>query len=164
MHHEITSVIRKRNYKVLGLIASAVAFGFLHFHLQADTWPVVLSGHLAPGTAEGRFTSFGPASVNASGDMVFSAGVDVGGVQSSGIFKVSGGILSPVVLEGQTLPDGSGRFFGRSGGPRINNSGDIVFTALFTGASPYRGIFLSSGGTLRMVVDQLTPIQNSRCR
>src|SRR5262249_18259883 len=56
------------------------------------------------------------------------------------------------------LPDGSGRFFGRSGGPRINNSGDIVFTALFTGASPYRGIFLSSGGTLRMVVDQLTPI------
>jgi len=24
MHHEITSVIRKRNYKVLGLIASAI--------------------------------------------------------------------------------------------------------------------------------------------
>jgi hypothetical protein len=146
-------------YKVLSLIAGVFALGFLHFQLRADTWPVVLAGQPAPGTADGRFTGFGPASVNASGDMAFYAGLNVGGVQSAGIFKVVGGALSPVVLEGQLSPDSSGRSFGGAlGAPQINNSGDIVFAANFTGASPYRGIFLSSGSTLQKVIDQVTPI------
>src|SRR5262245_13579553 len=96
---------RQLRFRVVSLICGVLALGLLHFNLRADTRPVVLAGQPAPGTANGRFTAFGPASVNAAGDMVFEANLNVGGVDSAGIFKTVGGVLSPVVLEGQLLPD-----------------------------------------------------------
>src|SRR5262245_30573279 len=125
---------RRQHYKVLGLISSVLALGFLHFNLRADTWPVVLTGQAAPGTANGRFTALGQARVNASGDIVFSANHDAGGVDGAGIFKISAGVLSPIALEGQTLPDSPDKSFGALfSDPQINNAADLAFSANFAG-------------------------------
>src|ERR1041385_3521011 len=128
---------------------------------HADIRAVALYGQLAPGFTSGHFSDFGEASVNASGDMAFYAWVDVGGFQNSGIFAVLGGVLTPIALQGQPLPDGSGRkFLAAFSAPKINDNGTIVFSAQFTPGTVttnYRGIFEYSAGTLQGVFDESTP-------
>jgi hypothetical protein len=147
-------------YGLLALLVPLIVFGFCRLSLRGDTFPIVLTGQLAPGTADGRFTALGQASVNSSGDIAFHADLDVGGVNGAGIFKVAAGILSPVALEGQTLPDSPDKSFGALfSDPQINNAGDIVFTANFaagTSAPPPQGLFLYSGETLRKLLDTTT--------
>src|SRR5205823_413444 len=126
------SVGRQVQYSVLAVIAAVLALSFLRSSLRGDIVPVVLSGQPVPGTAGGIFTGVSGASVNTSGDMVFRASLDVHGVQGVGIYRISEGVVSPVAVSGQPLPDGSGRSFGGSlEWPAINNSGDIVFTSNF---------------------------------
>jgi hypothetical protein len=146
---------------VLVLFVIVLTLAFFQSNTRGDIRAVVLHGQPAPGLTGGRFLGFSGASVNASGDMAFGASVDVGGVQSEGIFAVLTGVLTPVALQGQLLPDGSGRYFsGAFGPPQINDNGAIVFPGNFTGiyGSNTRGIFEYSGGTLRNVVDQSTPV------
>jgi hypothetical protein len=123
---------------------------------RADVRPVVLIGQVAPGTGDARFETLGTPALNASGDVAFHARL-TGGNTSSGIFKVSGGSLEPVVLQGQALPDFSGRTFHQFGAPGINATGDIVFLASFTPVGDY-GLFGSFGGTLRKVADGQTSV------
>lgn len=118
---------------------------------RSDVRPVVLVGQVAPGTGEARFASLGAPALNAAGDLAFHAGL-TGGNASSGIFKVSGGVLEPVVLQGDALPDFSGRRFQQLGGPGINAAGDLVFLASFTPVGDY-GLFGSFDGTLRKIFD-----------
>ena len=121
--------------------------------LRADTLPVVLTGQLAPGTAEGRFEWVKPAFVNGSGVIVFHAGY-AGGYGHEGIFELSEGRLSPVAIEGQPVPDFPCVTFGNFGEPQINNSGDVVFNAtLNNGATGLQAVFISSAGALRKIVD-----------
>lgn len=136
---------------------------FLHSNTHGDIRAVVLNGQQAPGFPGGRFNALGGASVNTSGDMAFAAGVNIGGIHGTGVFALLGGIIVPIALEGQLLPDGSGRNFGAVlGAPHINDNGDIVFLANFTPLSTDlsndHGIFLYSRGTLRNVIDESTPI------
>ncbi len=143
--------------KVLGLIAGVVTLFFVGSSLHGDVTPVVFSGQPAPVT-NGRFTGIRQASVNSSGDMVFNASLDVGGVQGAGVFEISGGVLSPVALEGQALPDSFGLYFGGNfGDPQINSNGDITFTANFAsdaaGTNFGSGLFSYSGGALHKIVD-----------
>ena len=154
------SANRQWQCKVLSLILGVLAVAFLHFNLRADTWPVVLTGQLAPGTANGRFTALSQGRVNASGDIVFSANLDVGGVQGAGIFRISEGVLSPIALEGQTLPDAPDKSFGAVlGDPHINNAGEVAFVANFaSGTSVPLGLFLFSKGTLRKLLDTTTAV------
>jgi hypothetical protein len=123
---------------------------------RADVRPVVLIGQIAPGTGEARFATLGAPALNAAGDLAFGADL-LGGGASSGIFKVSGGSLEPVVLQGQSLPDFSGNVFHQFGGPAINAAGDIVFMASFTPVGNY-GLFGSIGGTLRKIADGQTAV------
>ena len=44
-----------------------------------DTWPLVLTGQIAPGTGEARFASLSQAAVNSRGDIAFHAGLVGGG-------------------------------------------------------------------------------------
>lgn len=146
-------------YTVLFFFVISLALAFFQSDTNGDIRAVVLNGQPAPGFTGGRFGGFNGASVNASGDMAFSAAVNVGSVESAGVFAVLGGVLTPIALEGQLLPDGSGRNFGGAFGPaQINDNDAIVFAANFTGTSNYRGIFEYSGGTLWKVVDQSTPV------
>src|SRR6266571_2521865 len=101
--------VNRLRYAIVVVLAGLGLFGFFRLSLLSDTWPVVLTGEIAPGTSNGRFTALGQAAVNSSGDIVFHATLDIGGVPSVGIFKVSGGVLSPVALEGESLADSPGQ-------------------------------------------------------
>src|SRR2546428_8376180 len=144
-------VARMARNAVFALSFALAAFGILRSSLRGDVVPVILTGQLAPGTANGRFTAIGRPTVNSSGTIVFSTNLDVGGIPSAGIFQVARGELSPVALEGQSFPDTPDHSFGYLlGDPAINNTGDIVFVANYAaGPAVLRGIFQSSGGTLR---------------
>jgi hypothetical protein len=131
-------------------------------HIKADIWPLVLVGAPIPNTANFRFTGVSNAVVNTSGTIAFHASMIDPSTNATGdgIFKIQGGQLFPVMMEGQPLPDIPGASFGASGGPSINSSGDIVFVA-YTNEHPnqrFQGIFEESGGTLRRVVDFATPV------
>src|SRR6266516_1552097 len=127
----------------------------------ADTLPLVLTGQIAPGTADARFTSVSAGWVNTSGVIVFRAGL-AGANPHSGLFRVSEGALSPIVLEGDLAPDLPGRVFGSLGDARINNAGDVVFNALLNGGSTRNeGIFVWSSQGLRRVVDTETEAPGS---
>jgi hypothetical protein len=146
-------------YSALVLFVIVPALVFFQSDFRGDIRPLVLDRQPVPGLPGGRFLGFSEASVNASGDIAFYAGLNVGDVQGAGIFAILGGVLTPIALEGQLLPDGSGRNFGGAfGRPQINDNGDIVFSANFTGSSNYKGIFEYSSGTLWNVLDQSTPV------
>jgi hypothetical protein len=150
-------------FLALGVVAAIIALSSLTSTLDGDVTPIVFSGQPAPGTANGRFDNIGGASVNVSGDMVFTASLDVGGIPGAGVFKIVGGRISPVVLEGQPLPDNSGRYFGGGlGSSQINSNGDVVFTSNFdsdgTGTNFGWGLFLYAGGVLRKIFDSGTPV------
>jgi hypothetical protein len=124
--------------------------------MKADVWPLLLTGDPIPNTANFRFIGFGPAVVNASGTMAFSATfVDPAtNLTGNGVFEIAGGQLMPVVMEGQAVPDVPGHAFGVADQPAINNSGDIVFVASLSGyPSSFQAIFEQSGGSLHRVVD-----------
>src|SRR4030095_5301289 len=86
--------------------------------LHADTLPVVLIGQLAPGTEGGRFSSLGPAVVNASGTIVFRAGYENGGFGHEAVFEIADGSLSAIVREGDPVPDFPGATFLHVGNPK----------------------------------------------
>ena len=152
---------------VLGLAASLLTLSFFRTSIRSDVRPVVLTGQPAPGTANGRFSGIvGGASVSASGDMTFMTMMDVGGVPSAGIFAIFSGVISPVALEGQAIPDRTNLFFGGGlGSPHINNKGDIVFVSNFASNAAAAnfgwGVFLYSGGVLHTVIDSNSAILGS---
>jgi hypothetical protein len=141
-------------------------------HIKADIFPLVLTGDAIPGTANFRFIGFGRSGINTSGTVAFRGDfVDPAtGLTGQGIFKIVGGQLMPVMLEGQPLPDVPGRAFGGVVyGPWINNNGDILFVAYTNEPPPpqrplfpgFAGVFVESGGTLRRIVDYNTPVPGS---
>jgi hypothetical protein len=144
------------------LIALAVCVYCIH--IKADIWPLVFTGDAIPNTANFRFIGVRQAVVNPSGTVAFLATfVDPAtNLTGEGIFKIEGGQLKPVEMEGQPLPDVPGSAFGGAASePSINSSGDIVFS-VYTNEGPnstaFRAIFVESGGVLRRVVDAGTPV------
>jgi hypothetical protein len=156
--------LRKEKFQVVKRAVTLVLLAMLVccVHIKADIWPLVLVGDPIPNTPNFRFIDFGQAVVNTSGTIAFHASfVDPStNATGDGIFKIQGGQLFPVMMEGQPVPDVSGASFGSSRGPSINSAGDIVFVA-FTNErlnQSFQGIFEQSGGILHRVVDYATPI------
>jgi hypothetical protein len=107
---------------------------------------IAREGDAAPGggTYQSISTNLGP-SVNNSGDVVFGAQVRNSlDVVLDGVFRFSGGVVSPVVWEGDSSPvGGTFRSFGRR--PSLNNLGDVVFmAAVKVGGTTKHGVFLAS--------------------
>jgi hypothetical protein len=132
---------------------------------------VVAAGDNAPGG--GTFTTFltdrgtpvyMPATINDRGDVLFWAAL-AGATAPAGLFLKSGetGAISTIALEGELAPLGGGyrsfvyritRFgtveFDNATGPRLNNSGEVVFVAFVEDPieSPARSaIFRWNAGT-----------------
>jgi hypothetical protein len=138
-------------------------------HIKADVWPLVVTGDAIPGTPNFRFIGFSQPVINASGTVAFLGDfVDPAtGLTGSGILKIAGGQVIPVMLEGQPLPDVAGRSFGAAlYGPWINNNGDILFAAYTNEPVPpqvvifpeFVAVFVESGGKLRRIADYNTPV------
>ena len=139
----------------LALCASALG-SWCVVAAHADTWPITLTGQIAPKTGEGRFSGLGEAAVNGNGVVVFRAALTDGSA-GEGIFQLNDGVLSPIALQGQIAPETAGLAFVSFGDPQINDAGDIAFIAVLTGGIRFEAIFLRTGQTLRKLVDTNTP-------
>jgi hypothetical protein len=117
--------------------------------------PVARTGEAAPGG--GTFDRFGQetlpivAPVNARGDVAFFATLIRGGADE-GIFLRRGDRLLTVAREGDRVP-GLGRIsgFGKHPTPALNDAGTVAFAAAVTGGRAVEGIFVWSGGRLRVI-------------
>ena len=108
-------------------------------------------GDLGTGTGGKDDGSLGPSpSSNGSGDVAFQANGILGEEFFPGIFVDSGGTDTLVALRGDTAPGTGGGTYFSFVFPRINASGDVVFSATFTGGS---GVFLAAGGALTAILD-----------
>lgn len=85
--------------------------------------PLVLTGEVVPGTGGATFEDVFHANVSPSGDVVFWGSYPGG----NGIFLISNGVLSAVVLSGDPAPGGGS--YGLLGEPIISPAGHIGFVA-----------------------------------
>jgi hypothetical protein len=121
----------------------------------------VREGQGAPGTGGGRFGGwFDELSINASADVAFRA--DVVGAPSSatGLFLCKGDEVKRVAVQGQSVPEGNGKF-DWLGAPQLTDSGKVVFTAMLTetlGPADYVGIYRSDGMTTEKLVRMGQPV------
>jgi hypothetical protein len=108
---------------------------------------IALSGAAAPDPVEGTFTDFYYPAANASGDVVFLAGVD-GSVPLGGLFAQLGGELRPVAIENDPAPGTSGGSITSVPAPAvIVDGGDVVFPAGITGGSVGAAVYLYSASS-----------------
>jgi hypothetical protein len=124
----------------------------------------ILIGDAVPEPANGFFGGppFFPPKLNDAGDVVFKSYVAKG--PALGIFRYSQGSLQALVRiqDAAPLPPAKGatappRFTNLVGDPSLNASGDIAFAATVEGGA--RGVFATTGGTLRSVAMPLDPLQ-----
>src|SRR5438093_779752 len=131
-----------------------VVFLMMCFFRQSsfcDTWPLVLTGQIAPGTGEARFASLSQAAVNSRGDIAFHADLlrpaagEWGTFPTSGIFLMTGGNLRAVALSGPK------QRFMLNYGLSLNNRGDVVFV-------DHSGVLLFSDGSFKTVATSGQPV------
>ena len=107
---------------------------------------VALSGDTAPETGGGTYASFNSVSINASGDVAFTAAV-TGGTAAYGVFVDSGGTDTALAVSGDTAPGTGGGTYSVLSDCAMNDSGNVMFDAQVTGGTGTDGVFLDSGGT-----------------
>jgi hypothetical protein len=106
---------------------------------------LAVAGDPAPGG--GTFTVVSQQAINQSDQVVFTAYLSTGG---SGVYLASGGTITKIIATGDTFPDGG--VFSFPVGPSINDAGQIAFGGVSNGSSNDDGLFLFSGGQLKVVV------------
>src|SRR5688572_5696548 len=124
------------------------------------TAPVALTNQAAP-VPGANYALFGPASINASGQVRFDAllsGPSVTAADDSAAFTASptGGALQVLVREGQAAPGADGLVFDTlflAGGPLTREGETVVAAPLRTsaGTPSGRGYFAGTPGDLRLV-------------
>jgi hypothetical protein len=128
-----------------------------------DITQIVREGQSVP-DANGTYSIFDIPNIfdmpalNDSGQAAFFAGLaDTSGeiTDDTGIFRGSGGVITRIAREGQTVPDGNGKYsFFKM--PALNDSGQVAFDVGldFTsgGGADNSGIFRGSGGFTTQIV------------
>ena len=122
---------------------------------------VARTGDAAPGVPAGVvFRRFGQPGLNDTGQTLFDAelaGPGVTDANREGLFLGSGGRLELVLRGGEPVPDSPAgvTFDSLLGPPRLNNAGEVAFTALLSGdgvdTTNRTGIFAGAAGSLRTV-------------
>ncbi|HEY3132054.1 MAG TPA: choice-of-anchor tandem repeat NxxGxxAF-containing protein [Acidobacteriota bacterium] len=158
----------KKKTCLLVFVLFIVRFEFL----RAQTYtlrPIVLQGQSAPGT-HGTFASLffpspylAPLCLNDSGEMAFKATIS-GGSTSSGVFRFSQGVISPIAFQGQPAPGAQGGLFAEFFSIKMNHSGDIAFTASISGSAVTSGLFQVTQGTMMPIALQGQPAPGTQDR
>jgi len=111
---------------------------------------VALAGVAAPDISSGTFASLDTPAINNRGEVAFLATVRRGRESVDAIYLQSGGKVRKVVAQGDPAPAG-GNFAG-FGPPSLNGNGLVGFAALVEGRAVPGGIFLVTGGAIKMLV------------
>jgi len=112
--------------------------------------PIALSGAPAPGIASGVLASLDAPTINARGDVAFLATVRRGRESIEVLLLSVHGQLQKVVAQGDAAPAGGA--FAAFGSPSLNRDGAVAFGAAVEGRAVPGGIFVASGGRIRMVL------------
>jgi hypothetical protein len=100
-----------------------------------------LEGDLAPDTGGGTLVDFLFPDQNANGDVAFLSDV-TGGTATGGVFRIVGGSVSAVAVDGGTAPGtGGGTYATITSLAPINQAGDVAFSATLAGGSVDAGVF-----------------------
>jgi hypothetical protein len=124
---------------------------------------VALQDDIAPGYPQTQnYSTFSAPTINNTGDVAFAATTGAG----QGLWKSSGGTISPIGLSGAQPPQTSGDVqFGQFFETHINNAGEVTFSSYLAGNDvnglSELGIWTTAGGSLRKVVLQGDPIPGS---
>jgi hypothetical protein len=111
---------------------------------------VALSGAAVPGIPSAAVAALDAPAINAKGDVAFLASVRRGRESFEAVLLSRRGQLRKIVVQGEPAPAG-GTFAG-FGPPSINREGAVAFGAAVEGKAVPGGIFVASGGSIRMVV------------
>jgi hypothetical protein len=149
--------------EIMKMLLTILFFAFITCYLSgiahAEISVIALVGQSAPGVEGATFSSLSQASVNNSGEIAFQAELSNGG---TGIFRLSHGQLSVVVLSGQAISGSPGLSFGAIGWPQINDSGTIAFIAsIQAGMQNLKGVFVATGTSVRKVLDTTATLPGS---
>lgn len=121
---------------------SGWAYGLFLWEAGSIT-PLLLDGEPVSGTPWLFEVAYNPR-VNASGEVVFEGTVkDVTGTSAGGIFRLSDGVLEPLVWRYDTPAPGGG-LFNQTYSPVINDAGVVAFVG---GGTEY-GIYRVDGGQI----------------
>ncbi len=121
---------------------------------QAGTEVAFLRGDAAPGVGGGTIGSTPGPVINDSGQVAFSATVEISSsVLGRGIFRTTGGVTEAVARTGDAAP-GGGIFGEMSVPPTLNNAGLIAFHADTDGPGS-SGIFVGVPGAVTQVARRL---------
>jgi hypothetical protein len=120
---------------------------------------VVREGGPAPGGI-GTFSGFTTWNTNALGQVGFKSylnGTSGGSTDNTGVFYgASSGSIIMTAREGQSVPNGDGKFYIFGDGPVLNDSGQTAFMSTLSGTSggttDNLGIFRGSGGSITRIV------------
>jgi hypothetical protein len=117
----------------------------------------VATGEVTPigGTFEFGFLNF--VDFNDNGTILFNCDIE-NGSSREGIFTVTNGVISKIVVQGDPSPDGK-EFTYMDFSASINNLGDVIFEASVGEdfGTDYDGIFLNSNGAISLVVKSGAP-------
>ena len=125
---------------------------------------IARSGPTQPLPEGGTIHGFGVPSacdMNDSGKVVFPVDFE-SSLAADAIYEGSGGALTKIARFGDTIPNTGDTFAGFNGWPRINNKGQVAFSAVGAHINPntsYWGIFLRDGANIVTIVreGQTTP-------
>lgn len=109
--------------------------------------PLTLAGNPIPGGG-GTFDSFLTTSLNDLGSIAFIAGVDTGAPDVTkrhlrGLFLVTAGVVSTVILEGQNVPPTLSGRVSSINDAILNNQGSVAFAVRLSGGEASEAILLA---------------------
>jgi hypothetical protein len=120
-----------------------------------DTQAVAVEGNPAPG---GTWSNLGSVALNNQDAVAFLARVATDADEHGGIYRASGGAVTPVSVPGQAVGSDAGEILGDYWGrPIIDDTGAIAFLAELAGSRPKRALLLAKDGVLSVLAAEAAP-------
>ncbi len=130
-----------------GITGGSSASGIYRSDSGSALTAIALEGQSATGAGGGTFSGldFNSPVLNNNGQTAFRAGI-TGGSSTSGIYRSnSGGALTAIALQGQSVTGAGAGTFSGFFSPVLNNGGQTAFRAGITGGSSTQGLFVGDG-------------------
>ena len=109
------------------------------------------SGQSAPDTDGQKFYSFSNVRMNNFGDVSFYSALAPNTPATGGLFKVSGGTVVPVVLDGQAAPSPPGGTYRNTAYSRLFNDGSVYFESFLSGGAQYGAFVVPTTSAVRVL-------------
>lgn len=108
---------------------------------SGESFSVVAIEGLASPIPKTTYASLGVPSMNGTGIIAFTTGLE-GGAGGSAIIRVMSGFAQAIVVSGANVPQLPDATFAEFSAPLVNSAGNVLFAARMEGKNPGTGLFL----------------------